>query len=447
MSSLPRLAPAGVELSCEHKCHQNSYTPQLRFPENPFFGSVDDYLPGACEAAGLFYRSALSWYDGRLDVGLQYATSAIDVKCEGVHQPCELAPFWHITLLTKARELDLAWRALNSLDAHRSTSESERTTAAWHIVRGELLFTMGRVDEGLAEVEAGLRIAERCGCARSLRPAGYVVMALAALRRADMRACLQFVDKLTGEALLGYFGQAAGAWVTAQVAEVRNGVDSAAGLVAGIVTNPLVLRQLLVSEPAAASWLVRVCGKLGAQELAKTAAAAAAASSAEHPRFDVVRAAALHTRGLLEEDSGMLLEAANLYPDSWCAASAREDAAALLVARRSEWKNTIQILESALSAYTAVGATRDASRIVNKLRELGVRRGAIRAVEREGDLPHGLTSTEFAVAELVSQGHTNNEVGRQLFISRHTVAFHLRKVYQKMRVASRVELAANWKAM
>lgn len=52
---------------------------------------------------------------------------------------------------------------------------------------------------------------------------------------------------------------------------------------------------------------------------------------------------------------------------------------------------------------------------------------------------------EFAVAELVSQGHTNNEVGRQLFISRHTVAFHLKKVYQKMSITSRVELAASWK--
>jgi DNA-binding CsgD family transcriptional regulator len=68
-------------------------------------------------------------------------------------------------------------------------------------------------------------------------------------------------------------------------------------------------------------------------------------------------------------------------------------------------------------------------------------------VEREGLLPHGLTNTEFAVAELVSQGHTNNEVGRQLFISRHTVAFHLKKVYQKMSIASRVELAASWKAI
>jgi DNA-binding CsgD family transcriptional regulator len=305
---------------------------------------------------------------------------------------------------------------------------------------------MGRVDDGLAEVNVGLRIAQRCG-ARSLLPTGYVVMALSALRRADMRTCLHFVDKLTGEALLGYFGQAAGAWVTAQAAEARSGVAGAAGLVAGIVTNSFVLRQLLVSEPAAASWLVRASGKLGAHDLAKAVVASAATTAAEHPRLGVVRAAALHAAGLLEEDSGKLLEAANLYPDQWCGASAREDLADLLATRRSERKSSIHVFESALCAYSAVDATRDASRIVNKLRDFGVRRGTIRAVEGAGLVPHGLTNTEFAVADLVSQGHTNNEVGRQLFISRHTVAFHLKKVYQKMSVASRVELAASWKTL
>ncbi|SCG46200.1 regulatory protein, luxR family [Micromonospora halophytica] len=385
----------------------------------------------------------MSWYSGRLDAGLQYATAAVGIRCKERHDFCELTPFWHVALLTKARDLEAAWRAINSLDTGSGESESRSRAATALIIRGELLFTMGRVDEGLAEVSAGLRIAECCD-ARSLLPTGYVVMALAALRRADMRTCLQYVDKLTGEALLGYFGQAAGAWVTAQAAEARGGVDRAAGLIAGIVTNQLVLRQLLVSGPAAASWLVRAARKLGAHDLAAATVTAASAASAEQPGFSVMRGAALHAAGLLEDDPGKLTEAANIYPDRWCGASAREDLAGLLAKRRSERKNAIRIYESALCAYTAVGAARDASRVANKLREFGVRRGVIRAAEREGELPHGLTNTEFAVAELVSQGHTNNEVGRQLFISRHTVAFHLKKVYQKMSLASRVELAASW---
>jgi len=407
---------------------------------------MNDLLPGACATADLLQRSALAWHDGRLDEGLRYAAAATGIKCEENHDLCVLAPFWHVSLLSKARKLEDGWRVLNAIETRNGDPEDQRTAATSHVVRGELLFATGRVDDGLAEVKTGLQLAERCG-ARPLRPAGYVVMAHGALRRADMRASQHLVDKLTGEALLGYFGQAAGAWVTAQVAEARTGVGSAAGLIAGIVTNPFVLRQLLVSEPAAASWLVRACGKLGADDLAKEAVEAANAASVENPQFNIIQGAASHAAGLLEGDPAKLREAANLYPDQWCVASAREDMASLLAEQRSERDNTIRIFESALGAYTAVGATRDASRVVNKLRDFGVRRGAIRAADRDGDLPHGLTNTEFAVAELVSQGHTNNEVGRQLFISRHTVAFHLKKVYQKMSVASRVELAASWKSM
>jgi DNA-binding CsgD family transcriptional regulator len=423
---------------------RNGYRPEANFPQPPFVG-YPDVLSSSCDAADLYRRSALSWFDGRLDVGLRYAAAAVDVKCDERHEPCELAAYWRIALLIKARELEAGWRALDTLEVEHDPAESERRTATSHVIRGDLLFAMGRIDDGFAEVNAGLRIAERSGI-RSLRPTGYVVMALGALRRADMRTCQQFVDKLTGEALLGYFGQAAGAWVTAQAAEVRGGVESAAGLIAGIVTNPRVLRQLLVSEPAAASWLVRASGKLGADDLARTVVNAATAADVRHPRFSVIRAAALHAAGLVEQNSDKLLGAANLYPDRWCGASAREDLADRLAIDGADRSNTIHILDSALNAYTAVGAARDASRVVNKLRAFGVRRGAIRAVDRDGDLPHGLTNTEFAVAELVSQGHTNNEVGRQLFMSRHTVAFHLKKVYQKMSVASRVELAACWSA-
>ncbi|TDW21346.1 helix-turn-helix transcriptional regulator [Kribbella kalugense] len=51
-----------------------------------------------------------------------------------------------------------------------------------------------------------------------------------------------------------------------------------------------------------------------------------------------------------------------------------------------------------------------------------------------------LTGGERTVAELVAQGLTNREVATRLFLSPHTVSFHLRKVYRKLGVRSRVEL-------
>jgi DNA-binding NarL/FixJ family response regulator len=45
------------------------------------------------------------------------------------------------------------------------------------------------------------------------------------------------------------------------------------------------------------------------------------------------------------------------------------------------------------------------------------------------------------VAEVVAEGLTNVEAAHRLFLSRHTVDFHLRQIFRKLEVRSRVELA------
>jgi DNA-binding NarL/FixJ family response regulator len=52
----------------------------------------------------------------------------------------------------------------------------------------------------------------------------------------------------------------------------------------------------------------------------------------------------------------------------------------------------------------------------------------------------GLTPAELRIALLVTEGLNNRQIAEQLFISRHTVESHLKQVFAKLEVRSRVEL-------
>jgi DNA-binding CsgD family transcriptional regulator len=51
-----------------------------------------------------------------------------------------------------------------------------------------------------------------------------------------------------------------------------------------------------------------------------------------------------------------------------------------------------------------------------------------------------LTAQEAQVARLVADGHTNPEIGAQLFIRPRTAEDHLHKVFSKLAIGSRRQL-------
>ncbi len=52
-----------------------------------------------------------------------------------------------------------------------------------------------------------------------------------------------------------------------------------------------------------------------------------------------------------------------------------------------------------------------------------------------------LTPRELEVLQLLARGLTNLEIGKQLFISKHTVKNHVSNIYRKLNVDDRTQIA------
>ena len=93
-------------------------------------------------------------------------------------------------------------------------------------------------------------------------------------------------------------------------------------------------------------------------------------------------------------------------------------------------------LRAALERFEALGSALWSERARGELRASGET-----ARRRDPSTLDQLTAQEVHIAQLVAEGRTNRDVAGQLFLSPRTIDFHLRNVYRKLGIASRMELA------
>lgn len=311
------------------------------------------------------------------------------------------------------------------------------TSATLH---ARMALAAGRLDDAVAAAESALGRTRAPG--PSLRdPAALVVLATVALRRGDLNTAAHHMGNTTQRshfrsAHLGTWGTV----VSAQVDDARSGSRPALDMLADVYANLREHRFPLLCDPACAAWLTRTALAAGDQQRAQLAAAVADEIARSNPEQPVTAASAAHARGICDRDPSRLQEAASGHPDRWARASAAEDLGTLLTAGGNRC-GAITCLDRALDDYAATGAARDIARVHRRLRRLGIRRRHWAAESRSASGWGSLTGTERTVSKLVVQGLTNQQVADQMFISGHTVAFHLRQIFRKLDICSRVELA------
>jgi DNA-binding CsgD family transcriptional regulator len=101
--------------------------------------------------------------------------------------------------------------------------------------------------------------------------------------------------------------------------------------------------------------------------------------------------------------------------------------------RRAKMKHAArEALEESLAAFEELGAPQWAGKARAELARIGGRRPSA----------GGLTPTERRIAELVAMGRTDKEIAATVFVTSKTVGTQLSRIYRKVGVRSRTELAA-----
>ncbi|GAA2404213.1 LuxR family transcriptional regulator [Actinomadura vinacea] len=397
---------------------------------------ADTALVGA-----LLLSAHLAWEEARAADGFRDVREAVRIASTGSLGARRAHPrLFLVRCLFGVGRHSEAESVLQDAAADLETYGPTAQAATPAFFRACLSLAAGRPEDAATEAEAGLKAADELGnYAYALL--GLTVLAIVELRRGNMEAATRYVERFESEQQAAHgamYGSVWGTWAVALVVEAQGGPEQAMRSLASCYGDLRHRRWILMLEPHAAGWMTRTALAAGRRSVAADIVETARQIADDNPGFPTLAAAAAHAHGVLRRDAAALTQAMAQYDDPWGTASAAEDLGLLLIDDR---KAAIARFDEAADGYRKIGALRDAARVRARLRNLGVRRRHWTYADRPSTGWESLTDTERSVASLVAQGLTNRQVATQMFLSPHTVSFHLRQVFRKLGIGSRVELA------
>ena len=393
----------------------------------------------------LTVQSWVSLFAGRTQDATELAQQAVDIADRSAGGEPHLAHprFFPGMPLLYVDRLDEADQMLRS-----GLHVAERLGLAWslplyHSFLGARGFIGGDWDGAVAECEAALAAADEVGLHIGVIASTASWLATIQVHRDDLEAAERTLALASGR--LAETGPQLGMGVfngsKALVLEARHQYQEALALLQ--FGWDLYMAGGPVTDPWSAMTFVRICMKAGEVERARGLLPKIEEQATATPT-PFMRGQALRCRGLVEQDASLLVEAVELYrrsPRPFELAGACEDAAVLLTSTKTV-EGALPLWDEAVALYEQLGAERDLARVAAQLRQNGIKRGARRRRVRASSGWESLTETEHKVVALVAQRLSNPEVAERLFISRHTVESHLKHIYRKLGLSSRLELAA-----
>jgi DNA-binding CsgD family transcriptional regulator len=396
----------------------------------------DGRTPGA-----LLALAALAWRQGRVGgtLDLLRAANYADEEYSGDGTRC-YPGFGLSTVLGALGEFDDATAfVIDAADAIALRGGALRS-AAPAVFAARVAMAAGRLESATAAAQGALELTVELD-SPLLAPIARDVLITAALFTGQVLEAADHLAHWCPDPAAGTlpFGTRSRQWAELRVREAQGGSIRAEGSTGWVFDLLATDHRLLLEEPAAAAWLVRVTRRAGDEWRTRAVVETAERLAVVNAAYPTVVAAAAHARGVMDVNRDLLMVAANGHKSPWARASAAEDVGVLSV-EQGDGAEARTWFEGAAAHYSECGATTDHARIRARLRALGVRRRHWTHRARPVSGWESLTETELAVAALVAEGLSNQQVGKRMFLSHHTVDFHLRQIFRKLGVNSRVVL-------
>ena len=300
------------------------------------------------------------------------------------------------------------------------------------------LIELGRIADAVTAAEDGLELA-RLGANARTRLWATTALARARLAAGDVAAALRHArdaEALGTRPDVNAAGEPG--WCLGAALVAAGNPGAAVGALRAGFGGPALPRVLPAERAVAAADLVEALVAAGDLAGAGERAGADRAVGTEfaQARLGLARCALLLAQGDALAAAELAAAARAAAAGAPLTAARAQLAEGRALAAAGERDAALRALREAEAALAAFGAARDRDAAIRELRRLGHR---VTRPARAGDGP--LTGREQEIAALVAAGRTNREVAEQLVLSPRTIEAHLRSIYGKLGVRSRVELA------